>query len=132
MEGTTMATTDITLQNFETLLKDHEMVVIDAWANWCGPCRAFAPVFEAASARHPDAVWGKLDTEQQNELASAFGIRSIPTLMLFRQGVLLFQQAGMLPAHALDDLMQKARALDMDTVRQKIAEHERAQAKRSA
>lgn len=121
-----MSTTEISLTNFEQVLSREGIVMVDAWAAWCGPCRAFGPVFEAASQRHPDVVWAKLDTEQQGELAGAFNIRPIPTLLLFRDGVLLFEQAGMLPASALDDLVRKARALDMEEIRTKLAEHERA------
>ncbi len=121
-----MSTTEISLTNLEQVLGREGIVMVDAWAAWCGPCRAFGPVFEAASQRHPDVVWAKLDTEQQGELAGAFNIRPIPTLLLFRDGVLLFEQAGMLPASALDDLVRKARALDMEEIRTKLAEHERA------
>jgi thioredoxin 1 len=119
-----MSTQEITTSNFESVVDGNEIVVLDVWAEWCGPCRAFAPIFEAASERHPTVVWGKLDSEAQPELAGAFGIRSIPTLMVFRQGILLFQQAGMLPAQALDELIGKVREVDMDDVRQKIAEHQ--------
>jgi thioredoxin 1 len=117
-----MATTEITLSNFESVLGQSEIVIVDAWASWCGPCRAFAPIFEAAAARHGDVTWGKLDTEAQGELAGAFRIRAIPTLLVFRQGVLLASQSGMLPGPALDDLVAKVRALDMDDVRRQIAE----------
>jgi len=120
-----MSTTDVSLSNFESVIGKPGIVMIDAWAAWCGPCRAFGPVFEAASQRHPEVVWAKLDTEQQGELAGAFNIRSIPTLLVFRDGVLLLQQAGMLPGKALDELVSKAAALDMDEVRSKIAEQER-------
>ncbi len=119
-----MSTLDITSANFETTVDTNEIVVLDAWAAWCGPCKAFAPIFEAASDRHPDVIWGKLDTEAQPELASAFGIRSIPTLMVFRQGILLFSQAGMVPANVLDELITKVRDVDMDDVRKQIASHE--------
>lgn len=119
-----MSTLEITAANFENTVDTNEIVVLDAWAAWCGPCKAFAPIFEAASTRHPDVVWGKLDTEAQPELASAFSIRSIPTLMVFRQGILLFSQAGMVPANVLDELIAKVREVDMDDVRKQIASHQ--------
>lgn len=119
-----MSTQDITSANFEATVDTNEIVVLDAWAAWCGPCKAFAPIFEAASERHPDVIWGKLDTEAQPELASAFSIRSIPTLMVFRQGILLFSQAGMVPANVLDELINKVREVDMDDVRKQIAAHQ--------
>ncbi len=119
-----MSTLEITAANFENTVDTNEIVVLDAWASWCGPCRAFAPIFEAASMRHPDVIWGKLDTEAQPELASAFSIRSIPTLMVFRQGILLFSQAGMVPANVLDELIGKVREVDMEDVRKQMASHE--------
>ena len=114
-------TIDLTKDSLGPLLARPGIVVVDCWAAWCGPCRAFAPIFAAAAARHPDVTWGKIDTEDQRELASAFGIRSIPTLMLFRDGLLLFSQPGMLPGEALDQLVAAAQKLDMDEVRRKIA-----------
>lgn len=115
-----MATTVLTTSNFETTINKPGMVLIDWWATWCGPCRAFAPVFERASTGHPDLVFAKVDTDAETALASAFEIRSIPTLMAFRDGVLLFEQPGMLPATALEDLIGKLRALDMNEVRAKL------------
>lgn len=119
-----MSTTELSLTNFESVIGKEGIVVIDAWAAWCGPCRAFAPIFDAAATRHPDVTWAKLDTQQQAELASGFGIRAIPTLLVFRDGVLLLNQAGMLPAPALDELVNKARALDMKEVREKLEAQE--------
>lgn len=116
-----MTTTAIGLTNFEAVIGKGAMVIVDAWASWCGPCRAFAPIFEAAAARHPDVAWAKLDTEQESQLASGLGIRAIPTLLVFRDGILLYQQAGMLSAVALDALVDKVRRVDMDDVHRQLA-----------
>jgi thioredoxin 1 len=120
-----MATREITESNFAETVKQG-MVLLDWWAEWCGPCRAFAPVFQRASDENPDIVFGKIDTDAQQALAGAFQIRSIPTLMVLRDGILLFKQAGALPASALAEIIGKVRALDMDKIRQEIEAEEKA------
>jgi len=122
-----MATVEVTERNFEeTIAKG--LVILDWWAEWCGPCRRFAPIYEEASGRHPDVVFGKVDTEAQPALAGEFGIRSIPTIMAFRDGILLFAQPGSLPGEILDELIGKLREVDMDEVRRRVAEAEKAAA----
>jgi len=116
-----VSTQVLTAADFETTIKDNDVVLVDFWASWCGPCRAFAPVFEQASSQHPDVVFGKVDTEAEQQLAGAAGITSIPTLMAFREGILVFNQAGALPASALEQVIAAVRGLDMDEVRENIA-----------
>lgn len=112
----------ITAKTFESTVDKEGIVILDWWAAWCGPCRVFAPIFEDAAGRYPDITWGKVDTDAESELSGAFGIQSIPTLMAFRDGILLFEQAGALPGPALDRLVAEIRALDMDDVRRRVAE----------
>ena len=115
-----MATIELTKENFEKTVSDNAMVVIDFWAPWCGPCRGFAPVYEKASETHADVVFAKVNTDDQQELAGAFGIRSIPTLMVFRDKVILFQQAGALPGQALEQVIAQAKSLDMAKVHEEV------------
>jgi thioredoxin len=117
-----MATLDLTADTFNTTIENNPFVLIDFWASWCGPCRNFAPVFEAASEKYPDIVFAKINTEEEQGIAAEFGIRSIPTLLLFRDQIILYSEAGALPAMQLEQLIEQARALDMDAVRAEMAE----------
>lgn len=115
-----MATVELTQANFESTIMNNAMVIVDFWAPWCGPCQNFAPIYEKVSAEHEDVVFAKLNTEEEQQIAMQFGIRSIPTLMLFREQIQIFNQAGMLPEPALQELLGQAKALDMEKVRADI------------
>jgi len=119
-----MATVELTKKNFEKVITESPMVIVDFWAPWCGPCRGFAPIYDKTAEAHQDVVFGKVNTDVEQELAGAFNIRSIPTLMVFREKVVLFQQAGALPASALEQVIGQARSLDMAKVHREIAERD--------
>ncbi len=122
-----MATITLTQANFDETIKNNDIVIVDFWAPWCGPCKSFAPTFEAASEQHPDVVFAKVNTEDEQMLAAAFQIRSIPTLMIFREQVIVFAQPGALPASQLDDLLQKVKELDMAKIHEEIAAQQQQQ-----
>ena len=117
-----MSTIDLGADTFEKAIEEHDILLVDWWAGWCGPCRQFAPVYEAASEQHDDVVFASVDTEAEQQLAAAAGITSIPTLMAFREGVLVFAQAGALPAPALEELITAVKGLDMEDVHRQVAE----------
>ena len=129
--GDNVATLEVTQENFHQVVSENNMVLVDFWASWCGPCRSFAPVYEATAEKFPEIVFAKINTEEQQELAAYFQIRSIPTLMIFRDKILIFSQPGSLPAAALGQVIEKAKALDMDEVRREI-EKENANSQKSA
>ncbi len=122
-----MATVNLTTETFDPTVKSDGIVLVDFWAEWCGPCKRFAPIFETSSQAHPEIVHAKVDTEDQQELGMRFGVTAIPTLMAFRDGIMVFNQAGALPGPALKQLVDAVEGLDMDEVRRQVAEHEAAQ-----
>jgi len=127
-EESAMSTIELTKDNLQSTIEDNDVVLIDFWADWCGPCKMFGPIFEKVAERNADIAFAKCDTEAQQEVAAQFGIRSIPTLAIFREQILVFLQAGALPENALDEIIGKVKELDMDEVRAQIAEEEAKQA----
>ena len=119
-----MATVELTQDNFNQTVEDNNIVLLDFWAEWCGPCKTFGPIFEKVSEQHEDVTFGKIDTDEQQALGAAFEVRSIPTIMAIRDGVMVFKQAGVLPEAALEDLIKQVKDLDMDDVKKEIEEHE--------
>lgn len=124
-----MATVELTKDNFEDTVQKNDIVIVDFWAAWCGPCRGFAPVFDAASEKHADIVFGKVDADEQQELAAAFSVRSIPFIVLLREKIVVFAQSGALPAQGLESIIEQARALDMPQIHKEIAEQQAALSK---
>ncbi len=127
-----MAVIELTKENFEQVITSNPTVIVDFWAPWCGPCRGFAPIFERVAGENPDAVFAKVNTDEEQEIAGHFQIRSIPTLMVFRDQIIVFSQPGALPQNALEQVVEKAKSLDMEQVRQQISQQEKAQPSQSA
>ena len=119
-----MATVELTQDNFNQTVEDSDILLLDFWAEWCGPCKTFGPIFEKVSEQHDDVTFGKVDTDEQQALGAAFEVRSIPTIMAIRDGVMVFKQAGVLPEAALEDLIKQVKDLDMDEVKKEIEEHQ--------
>ena len=119
-----MATVELTQDNFNQTVEDNDIVLLDFWAEWCGPCKTFGPIFEKVSEQHDDITFGKIDTDEQQALGAAFEVRSIPTIMAIRDGVMVFKQAGVLPEAALEDLIKQVKDLDMDEVKKEVEEHQ--------
>jgi thioredoxin 1 len=124
MKETAVSTTTLNMENFEKTVTGDGITLVDFWAEWCGPCKMFGPIFEQTSEENPDVTFAKVDTEAEQQLAGALGIMSIPTLMIFRDGIQLFSQAGALPKSALDDLLRQVRELDMDEIRRQVENHD--------
>ncbi|MBF0368272.1 MAG: thioredoxin [Magnetococcales bacterium] len=122
-----MASVEMTKENFEEIVTKNDMVIVDFWAEWCGPCKAFGPIFEKVSEQHEDVVFAKVDTDNQRELAMSFQIQSIPTLMIFREKIVIFSQPGMLPEKAFAEIVDKAKALDMEEVKKEVAKQQETQ-----
>ncbi len=122
-----MATINLTSDNFKDVINNNDIVIVDFWAEWCGPCKSFGPTFEAASEKYPEIAFAKVNTEEEREMAAGFNIRSIPTLMVFREQVILYAEAGALPASALDQLVEQVKGLDMEAVKAEIAAEEQQQ-----
>ncbi|WP_414673638.1 thioredoxin [Magnetofaba australis] len=126
MQESAVATVELTKENFAETINNNDMVIVDFWATWCGPCKAFAPIYEKVSEQHPDVVFAKVNTDEERELAMEFQIRSIPTLMIFRENIIIFSQPGMLPEQAFAEIIGKAKDVDMEEVKKEVAEQQKA------